>query len=81
MSGADTLLGGDGNDNAIGGSGIDSLYGEQGDDTLNGGGSIDQFNGGEGIDILATPDVGEFDDNALAIETSVLAALATLNGF
>ena len=81
MSGADTLLGGDGNDNQIGGSGIDSLYGEEGDDSLMGGGSIDQFNGGEGIDVLVSPDAGEFDDNNLAIETSVMEALALLNGF
>ena len=81
MSGADTLLGGDGNDNQIGGSGIDSLYGEEGDDSLMGGGSIDQFNGGEGIDVLTSPDAGEVDNNNLAIETSVMEALALLNGF
>lgn len=81
MSGDDTLLGGDGNDNQLGGSGVDSLYGENGDDSLNGGGSTDQFNGGEGADVLVTPDAGEFDDNNLAIETSVLEALELLNGF
>lgn len=81
MSGDDTLLGGDGNDNQLGGSGLDSLYGENGDDSLNGGGSTDQFNGGEGADVLVTPDAGEFDDNSLVIETSVLEALELLNGF
>ncbi len=65
----------------IGGSGVDSLYGEEGDDSLNGGGSTDQFNGGEGIDILISGNVNEFDDNNLLIETSVLEALALLNGF
>lgn len=80
-SGADTLLGGDGADNQIGGSGIDSLYGEEGDDSLNGGGSMDQFNGGEGIDVLISADTGEVDDNNLAIQLSVLDALALLNGF
>ena len=81
MNGNDTLLGGDGNDNQIGGSGIDLLYGEEGDDSLNGGGSIDQFNGGEGVNVLISPDAGEFDDNSLVIQTSVLQALALLNGF
>jgi Ca2+-binding RTX toxin-like protein len=81
MSGADTLLGGNGADNQIGGSGIDTLYGEEGDDSLNGGGSIDQFNGGEGADSLISPDTGEVDNNGLAIETSVMEALALLNGF
>lgn len=81
MSGADTLLGGDGNDNQIGGAGVDSLYGEEGDDSLNGGSSTDQFNGGEGVDVLISPDAGEFDDNNLAIEASVMQALALLNGF
>ncbi|MGZ0172770.1 MAG: beta strand repeat-containing protein [Planctomycetales bacterium] len=81
MSGADTLLGGNGADNQIGGSGIDTLYGEEGDDSLNGGGSIDQFNGGEGADSLISPDTGEVDNNGLAIETSVMQALALLNGF
>lgn len=81
MNGADTLLGGDGNDNQLGGSGVDSLYGEEGDDSLNGGGSIDQFNGGEGVDVLISADAGEVDDNNLAIELSVLEALALLNGF
>ena len=81
MSGADTLLGGDGADNQIGGGGVDSLYGEEGDDSLNGGSSIDQFNGGEGVDVLVSPDAGEVDDNSLAIEASVMEALALLNGF
>ena len=81
MSGDDTLLGGDGNDNQLGGSGIDSLYGQEGDDSLNGGGSIDQFNGGEGVDVLVSPDAGEVDNNNLAIELSVMQALALLNGF
>ncbi|MDA0809743.1 MAG: M36 family metallopeptidase, partial [Planctomycetota bacterium] len=80
-SGDDTILGGNGNDNQIGGAGIDSLYGEEGDDSLNGGGSIDQFNGGEGVDVLISADAGEVDDNNLLIETSVLQALALLNGF
>jgi Ca2+-binding RTX toxin-like protein len=79
--GNDTILGGNGADNQIGGSGIDSLYGEEGDDSLNGGGSIDQFNGGEGIDVLISSDAGEVDNNNLLIETSVLEALALLNGF
>jgi Ca2+-binding RTX toxin-like protein len=81
MSGADTLLGGNGNDNQLGGAGIDSLYGEEGDDSLNGGSSIDQFNGGEGVDVLVDPDAGEVDNNSLAIEVSVMQALALLNGF
>jgi Ca2+-binding RTX toxin-like protein len=81
MSGADTLLGGNGADNQIGGAGIDSLYGEEGDDSLNGGGSTDQFNGGEGADVLISPDAGEVDNNKLVIETSVMQALALLNGF
>lgn len=80
-SGNDTLLGGDGNDNQIGGSGVDSLYGEEGDDSLNGGSSTDQFNGGEGNDVLISADAGEVDDPNLAIEMSVLDALALLNGF
>ena len=80
-SGDDTILGGNGNDNQIGGAGIDSLYGEEGDDSLNGGGSIDQFNGGEGVDVLISADAGEVDNNNLLIETSVLQALALLNGF
>ena len=80
-SGNDTLLGGNGADNQIGGSGVDSLYGEEGDDSLNGGGSTDQFNGGEGIDVLISADAGEVDNNNLLIETSVLEALALLNGF
>lgn len=80
-SGDDTILGGNGDDNQIGGSGVDSLYGEEGDDSLNGGGSIDQFNGGEGVDVLISPDAGEFDDNNLAIEASVMEALTLLNGF
>lgn len=80
-SGNDTLLGGDGNDNQIGGSGIDSLYGEDGDDSLNGGGSTDQFNGGEGVDVLISADAGEVDNLNLAIDASVTAALALLNGF
>jgi hypothetical protein len=46
-----------------------------------GGGSTDQFNGGEGIDVLTSPDAGEVDNNGLAIETSVMEALALLNGF
>lgn len=81
MSGADTLLGGNGADNQLGGAGIDSLYGEEGDDSLNGGSSTDQFNGGEGTDVLVSPDAGEVDNNNLAIETSVMEALALLNGF
>ncbi len=81
MSGADTLLGGNGNDNQLGGAGVDSLYGEEGDDSLNGGSSTDQFNGGEGVDVLISPDAGEFDNNNLLIQTSVLQALALLNGF
>ena len=81
MSGTDTLLGGNGADNQIGGAGIDSLYGEEGDDSLNGGGSTDQFNGGEGADVLISPDAGEVDNNKLVIETSVMQALALLNGF
>lgn len=80
-SGADTILGGNGADNQIGGSGVDSLYGQEGDDSLNGGGSTDQFNGGEGIDVLISGNVNEVDDNNLLIETSVLEALALLNGF
>ncbi|NQV24715.1 MAG: hypothetical protein HQ518_10130, partial [Rhodopirellula sp.] len=81
MDGNDTLLGGNGADNQIGGLGVDSLYGEEGDDSLNGGGSIDQFNGGEGTDVLISPDAGEVDNNNLLIQTSVLQALALLNGF
>jgi Ca2+-binding RTX toxin-like protein len=81
MSGADTLFGGNGNDNQLGGAGIDSLYGEEGDDSLNGGSSTDQFNGGEGVDVLVDPDAGEVDNNSLAIEVSVMQALALLNGF
>jgi Ca2+-binding RTX toxin-like protein len=79
--GNDTLLGGDGHDSLVGGPGADVMFGEDGDDTMGGDSGFDLFNGGQGLDTLDNPDSGEVDDASLAIDTSVLLALATLNGF
>jgi hypothetical protein len=48
---------------------------------MGGDSGFDLFNGGQGLDTLDNPDSGEVDDASLAIDTSVLLALATLNGF
>ena len=79
--GDDTLLGGDGNDSLGGGPGADVMFGEDGDDTMRGDSSFDLFNGGQGLDTLEDPDSGEADNASLTIDTSVLLALAVLNGF
>ena len=81
MSGRDTLIGGDGNDTLIGGGGVDRIYGGDGADTLRGNGSIDRFNSGEGGQVPDDLGAGESDDQNLAIQLSVLEALAELNGF
>ena len=81
MSGRDTILGGDGNDTLIGGGGVDRIYGQDGVDNLRGNGSIDRFNSGEGGQTPQDLQAGEIDDQNLAIQSSVLEALALLNGF
>lgn len=81
MSGRDTLIGGDGNDTLIGGGGVDRIYGQDGADNLRGNGSTDRFNSGEGGLAPQDLEAGEVDDQNLAIQTSVIQALALLNGF
>lgn len=81
MSGRDTLIGGDGNDALIGGGGVDQVFGGDGVDTLRGNGSTDRFNSGEGGQVPDDLETGETDDQNLAIQLSVLSALAALNGF
>lgn len=81
MSGRDTLLGSDGNDALIGGGGVDQIFGGDGTDTLRGNGSTDKFNSGQGGQTPEDLTVGEFDDQNLMVQMSVLQALASLNGF
>lgn len=50
LSGADTIIGGDGDDSILGGGGSDSIVGGGGDDTIEGGGGDDTIEG-DGDDV------------------------------
>jgi Ca2+-binding RTX toxin-like protein len=83
MSGQDTIIGSDGDDSLFGGGSNDMIFGGNGTDVLRGNAGTDRFNSGEGgqapKDLNVT--AGEIDDARLVIPTSVLQALAELNGF
>ena len=81
MGGRDTILGGDGKDTLLGGGSADFIYGGNGTDTLRGNSGTDRFNSGEGGQTPKDLAAGETDDQNLTIQTSVLQALAELNGF
>ena len=63
--GAETLLGGPGNDSVNGSTGDDVLDGGAGEDTVNGGGGSDVVGGGEGADKLIGDDGPSVDADVI----------------